>query len=188
MYRLVTLTPLIVTLVVFHELRNVPRLLDCQQKVPAPSKVKGAVMVEVTGLHGTAPLVGVMVEVAVRVPVGVAPVGVRVEVSVGPAGVQVGPCVGTPKLPDKLLLDSLVSTIVLVESTVAAALLAPKRSVADWLALSSTILIGSLTILTIFNKPVKRQAPGQIRRLSNSIGKVEATWLRNDRMRQCCYS
>ncbi len=76
MYRLVTLTLLIVTLTVFQELMYVPRLLDCQQNAPAPSKVKGAVMVDVTGLQappvgwvGEAVAVGPVVGVDVRVGV-----------------------------------------------------------------------------------------------------------------------
>ena len=104
---------MIVRLVRFHELTYDPRLLDCQQKLPAPSKVNGAVIVEVTGLHAPAPEVGVIVGVTgsgVRVSVFVIagvtvrvreaplvgeapPVGVRVSVRVGDAplvGVRVG--------------------------------------------------------------------------------------------------
>ena len=93
-YVFVMFTPLIVTLVVFHELMDVPRLVDCQQNTPAPSKMNGAVMVDVTGLHTPVPCVGVSEGVTVRVRVGVGlmgvKVGVRVGVSVGPVGVQVG--------------------------------------------------------------------------------------------------
>ena len=60
--------PLTDTLVVFQELIKLPRLLACQQNVPAPSNVKGTVMVEVTGLQ--APPVG-WVGVMVGVRVGV---------------------------------------------------------------------------------------------------------------------
>ena len=81
-YKLVILLPFNVTLVVFQELIYVPRLLDCQQKVPAPSKLKGAVMVEETGLHAPTPDVGAMVGVMVRVGVDVL-VDVRVTVRVG---------------------------------------------------------------------------------------------------------
>src|SRR4051812_37370434 len=84
---LVAFIPLTDTLVVFHELIKPPRLLACQQNVPAPSKVNGIVTVDVTGLH-VLPLTGV----DVRVAVGPA-VGVRVRVAVGPAsvGVSEGP-------------------------------------------------------------------------------------------------
>ena len=75
---LVTFCPLTEMLVVFQELMKPPRLLACQQKVPAPSKVNGTVMVEVTGLH--APPVGGVV--AVLVTTG-ATVGVKVRVGVG---------------------------------------------------------------------------------------------------------
>ena len=85
-------------------------------------------MLEVTGLHVPAAVVGVSDGVAVRVGVGVGPVGVKV----GLLGVQVGAWVGMPKLPCKLLLDSLVSVIILVVSTVAVELLAAKMSVTDW--------------------------------------------------------
>ncbi len=72
----------------------VPRLLDCQQKVPDPSKVKGAVVVEVTGLQpsvmgvgvrvGVFEIAGVSVRVGVRVGVfEIAGVSVRVGVRVG---------------------------------------------------------------------------------------------------------
>src|SRR5262245_44970778 len=50
-HTLVKSLPLIVTLVVFQESMKSPRRSDCQQKVPAPSKVKGAAMVEFTGLQ-----------------------------------------------------------------------------------------------------------------------------------------
>src|SRR5882757_9664512 len=88
---LLIVTPLMVTLVVFHELIYVPRLVDCQQKLPAPSKVKGAVMVDVTGEQ--APTLGVIVIVgeAMRVAV-MADVTVMVGVRVGvllTAGVRV---------------------------------------------------------------------------------------------------
>src|SRR5689334_10226076 len=75
------LVPLSVTLVVFHELMYVPRLLDCQQKVPEPSKLKGAVMVALTGLHVPVPMVAVGVKVRVDVLL-MAGVEVRVGVSV----------------------------------------------------------------------------------------------------------
>src|SRR4051812_5726009 len=85
------------TLVVFQELMKVPRLADCQQKLPAPSKVKGAVMVAVTGLQAPAPLVGmtvgVFVRVAVRLAVKVGPTSVIVPVGLGElvrVGVRVG--------------------------------------------------------------------------------------------------
>jgi hypothetical protein len=71
-------TPFSVTLLVFHELMNVPRLLDCQQNVPAPSKVNGAVMVEVTGLQAPVTAVGVGLTVGVRVGVRVGVGGVPV--------------------------------------------------------------------------------------------------------------
>ena len=91
---MVSFTPFTVRLVKFQELMYEPRLLDCQQKVPTPSWVKGAVIVAVTGLH-VEPLVGVAVTasgVRVRVGVFVIPaVGVRVGVLVIPAvGVRVG--------------------------------------------------------------------------------------------------
>ena len=86
---LVAFMPLTDTLVVFQELMKLPRLAACQQKVPAPSKVKGIVMVEVTGLQ---PPEG---EVAVGVEDGPGG-GVFVWVAVGPGvnvlvGVLVGP-------------------------------------------------------------------------------------------------
>ena len=112
--------PLTDTLVVFHELMYVASVLACQQRVPTPSKVKGAVMVDVTGLHvapvpdvglGEAPTVWVGVKVrvgvllatttgvAVRVDVFVAPttaVDVRVGVIVAPGvDVRVGVAVIT---------------------------------------------------------------------------------------------
>ena len=63
------LTPLMVTLVAFHELMYVPRLLDCQQNVPAPSKTKGEAITAVTGeqvlLLGVAERVGVGVSATV---------------------------------------------------------------------------------------------------------------------------
>jgi len=71
--------PLTVTLVVFHELIYVARVLACQQRMPAPSKVNGAVIVDVTGLHVPTPDVAVTVGVRVRVLVGPG-VGVRVGV------------------------------------------------------------------------------------------------------------
>jgi hypothetical protein len=46
---LVKSTPLIVRLARFQELIYAPRLFDRQHRVPAPSKVKGAVMVALTG-------------------------------------------------------------------------------------------------------------------------------------------
>jgi len=66
-------------------------LLVCQQKVPTPSLLKGAVMVAVTGLHVPAPPVGVTVGVRVAVTGrGVfVRVGVLVGVNVGPPGVIV---------------------------------------------------------------------------------------------------
>ena len=78
---------------VFHELTKEARLLACQQKVPAPSKVNGVVMVEVTGLQvptagvnvrvGETPRVGVFVRIGVFVRVAVGPlVGVRLCVAV----------------------------------------------------------------------------------------------------------
>src|SRR6185436_2049809 len=87
---LVKLTPLIDRLARFQELMLLPRLLERQQKVPAPSKVKGAVIVAVTGLHvPTCPGVGVRVAVG-EGPVGVlVGVGVRVAVGEGPVGVLV---------------------------------------------------------------------------------------------------
>ena len=78
-------------------------MLDCQQNVPAPSCVKGAEIVAVTGLQ-VPPLPGVLVSVGVLVggngvfvrvgvllgPTGVfVLVGVRVGVLVGPVGVYV---------------------------------------------------------------------------------------------------
>jgi len=76
---LVTFIPFTETLTVFHELIKPPRLLACQQKVPAPSKVKGIVMVDVTGLHAPTPVVGVLVMMG-----GVVGVNVRLGVSEGP--------------------------------------------------------------------------------------------------------
>ena len=82
-----------VRLVKFHELIYPPRLLDCQQKLPAPSLVKGAAIVALTGLH-VEPVPDVVavavgtIGVLVRVNVGPA-VGVRVRVAVGPEGVLV---------------------------------------------------------------------------------------------------
>lgn len=77
-----------VTLTVFHELTKEARLLACQQKVPAPSKVNGVVMVDV-GVQarpavavGEAPSVGVGVSVRVGVPEMLG-LGVRVRVTVG---------------------------------------------------------------------------------------------------------
>src|SRR5262245_18107045 len=102
---LVAFMPLTETLFVFRELMKLPRLLACQQKTPAPSKVNGIVIVEVTGVQappvvavGVAdgPAVGVKVRVGVDV---IGPgVGVRVAVSVGPLGVSVRVAVAvTPK-------------------------------------------------------------------------------------------
>src|SRR4051794_26869576 len=73
----------------FQEFTYDPRLLVCQQKVPAPSCTKGALMVAVTGLQVEPPDVGVAVRVGVRVGVDVGPMGVRVGVDVGPMGVFV---------------------------------------------------------------------------------------------------
>ena len=56
-------------------------MVDCQQKLPAPSCVNGAVMVDETGLHPPVPIVGVGEMVTVRVGVAEMPmvgVGVRV--------------------------------------------------------------------------------------------------------------
>ena len=87
---LLTFTPLSETLVVFHELIKPPRLLACQQNVPAPSKVNGIVMMDVTGLQAppavgvtvaVGPLVGVKVRVGVLVMTG-GIVGVKVRVGV----------------------------------------------------------------------------------------------------------
>jgi hypothetical protein len=113
---LVTFIPLTDTLVVFHELINPPRLLACQQKVPAPSKVKGIVIVDVTGLQapptvGVTVVVGPVVGVKVRVGVlvitgGVVGVKVRVGVLVIPeVGVRVGeaPTVGVLVITDVAL-------------------------------------------------------------------------------------
>ena len=115
---LVTLTPLSVMLVVFHELTKVPRLLDCQQKVPAPSKVKGAVMVDVTGLQVPPPEVGVAVggtEVKVRVGVRVIAGGVKVRVGVlvGPlkVAVRVGVLVGPLKVAVRVGVDVTTSGV-----------------------------------------------------------------------------
>src|SRR5690242_5830900 len=79
---LVKLTPLTVRLARFQELIWPPRLLDRQQKVPAPSKVNGAVIVAVTGLHVTlVPVVGVRVAVTIGVLVRVGvTIGVLVRV------------------------------------------------------------------------------------------------------------
>src|SRR5436305_133918 len=97
--------PLIVTLpgVTFQLLMNDPRLFDFQHFVPAPSKLKGDVIVA-SGLHGIAPHdvpahVGVAEAVATAVAVAVAvdravPVavggGVAVAVAVARAVVAVG--------------------------------------------------------------------------------------------------
>ncbi len=64
-----------------------PRLLDCQQNVPAPSKVKGAVIVDVTGLQAPAPdvAVGVWEAATVGVRVGVLVIDPGVWVRVGEA-------------------------------------------------------------------------------------------------------
>ena len=87
--------PLSEILVVFHELIKLPRLLACQQKVPAPSKVKGAEIVDVTGLQ-VEPVPGVFVRVGEMMGVGdlvtVNGVGVRVGVFPEP-GVAVRVCV-----------------------------------------------------------------------------------------------
>ena len=85
------LTPLTETLVVFQEFIYVPNALDCQQNVPEPSKVNGAIIVDVTGLQAPPPVVGVAVN-GTAVRVGEAPtvgvlladgVFVRVAVRVG---------------------------------------------------------------------------------------------------------
>ena len=95
-YRLVAVTPLSVTLVVFQELTYAPSALACQQKVPAPSKLNGAVMVDV-GVQMPVPVVAVGPTVGVRVKVG--GTGVLVLVAVGPpavgvrVGVKLGPVV-----------------------------------------------------------------------------------------------
>ena len=88
------------TLVVFQELIYAPKLLDCQQSVPAPSKVNGAVMVDVIGLQ-VEPLMVVAVIVGVRVGVKDGPaVGVLVRVDVGPAvGVRVRVLLATGVTP-----------------------------------------------------------------------------------------
>src|SRR4029434_11013400 len=96
---LVKWTPLTVRLSRFQELILLPRLLERQQSVPAPSKVKGAVIVAVSGLQVVPPPgvgvrvgpIGVEVRVGVRVrPVAVGVrVGVRVAVLVGPIAVDV---------------------------------------------------------------------------------------------------
>jgi hypothetical protein len=118
---LVTFCPLTETLVVFQELMKPPRLAACQQNWPAPSKVNGIVMVEVTGVQAPpvgwvgvkvadGPAVGVGVRVAVfgGIPmVGVlvtvcettGVIGVLVRVELGPAvevrvRVELGPAVG----------------------------------------------------------------------------------------------
>ena len=71
-----------VRLVRFHELMDVPRLPDCQQKLPAPSCVNGAVIVALTGLQ-VEPATDVTTDVGVFVLVGEAPgVGVLVLVAV----------------------------------------------------------------------------------------------------------
>src|SRR6185436_7499174 len=92
---LVKLTPLTVRLATFQELMLLPRLLERQHKVPAPSKVKGAAMVDVTGLQAPTPAVGVRVGVAVATM----PVGVRVRVAVGAVLVRVGVRVGVLEGP-----------------------------------------------------------------------------------------
>jgi hypothetical protein len=70
----------------------VPRLLDCQQKVPVPSCVKGAAIVAFTGLQvetvpgvGDAPVVGVGVRVGEVADVGVLLTAGGVSVRVGEA-------------------------------------------------------------------------------------------------------
>src|SRR3972149_2079773 len=77
----------------FQELMNVPRLLVCQQKVPEPSRVKGAVIVALTGLQVDPP--PPPPDVGVRVGLGPT-VGVRVRVGVE---VRVGVRVGVPPPP-----------------------------------------------------------------------------------------
>ena len=88
-YLFVKSTPLMVNFVRFQELMYVPRLLDFQHRLPVPSKVKGAVMVEFTGLQVLPPLVvvavggtGVLVD-----PTGVCVGGTKVGVFVAPTGV-----------------------------------------------------------------------------------------------------
>src|ERR1051326_5800663 len=78
------LAPLIVTLpgVMFQLLMKEPRLDDFQHFVPAPSNVKGAVMVASTGLQAPGTPVAVAVGRAVEVAVAVAAV-VAVAVDVG---------------------------------------------------------------------------------------------------------
>src|ERR1044071_7121457 len=83
-----------------QEFTNEPRLLVCQQKVPAPSKVNGAAIVAVTGLQVPPPGVGVRVGVLVGVPGA----GVRVGVAEGPVvgvlvrvGVRVAVGCGLPE-------------------------------------------------------------------------------------------
>src|SRR5436305_13276905 len=72
-------TPLIVTLALFQLLMNAPRLFDFQHFGPAPSKVKGDVIVASTGLQAPATPLDVAVAVAVGRVVAVA---VAVEVAV----------------------------------------------------------------------------------------------------------
>src|SRR5262245_33354384 len=79
-----------------QEFTKVPRLLVCQQNVPAASKAKGAAIGEVTGLHAARPGVGVRVGGLVG-PIGVL-VGVRVGVLVGPIGVLVLVGVAVPQI------------------------------------------------------------------------------------------
>src|SRR3954471_14823379 len=75
-------TPLIVTLVVFQMLMNPPRLFVFQHFGPAPSKLKGDVIVASTGLHAPATPLDVAVAVGRAVAVAVAAV---VAVAVGRA-------------------------------------------------------------------------------------------------------
>src|SRR5438445_6826301 len=80
-------TLLIVTLALFQLLMNPPRLFDFQHFVPAPSKVKGDVIVASTGLHAPATPLDVAVAVAVALGASVAvgrvvAVAVAVEVAV----------------------------------------------------------------------------------------------------------
>ena len=90
--RLLKSTPLMVRLARFQELTKEPILLARQQKVPAPSKAKGAAIVEVIGLQVPPPGVGVRVGVLVGVAEGPV-VGVLVRVGVR-VGVAEGPVVG----------------------------------------------------------------------------------------------
>ncbi len=88
---LVKSTPFTVRLAMFQELMKLPRLLARQQKVPAPSRVKGVAISAVTGLQVPLPDVGVGVGVFVFVAVGVLVlVDVGVNVGVEPVAVAVG--------------------------------------------------------------------------------------------------